>query len=280
MNLVFPVCSINESALSVLRLDLLNPPLNGNKGFKLKFNLEYAVQNNLRHIITFGGAYSNHLLATSKACKFFNIELTVFVRGEKPQQLNPVLQLLTENKQSIRYLSRTDYRQKDNSVFLAQLRREFPDSLILPEGGSNTLAVKGLTEIHSHIHNEYDAIFVACGTGSTLAGLLCGHKKGNTTYYGVSVLKEGDFLEESVYRFIDEQNLLVSLHKPTWKILTDYHFGGYAKRTPEIDTFMNGFTIPLDHVYTAKAFYAAIDLMHKNYFTPGSEILVIHTLNT
>ncbi len=247
----------------VKRDDLTHPMLSGNKYRKLKYNLNYAKEKGFSRLLTFGGAYSNHLYAFAFACKYFGFQGTAIIRGEElDANSSPTLAFAFEQGVDLRFVSRSSYRDKE----------QFYDdkSYIIPEGGSNELALVGVEEIWSEIPEKADYILTACGTGGTLAGLLKGAPSG-TEVIGVPVLKGGEFIKEEVERW---------LQKP-FTLFTQYHFGGYAKHTPEllhfIQDFQTKYSIPLEQVYTGKMFYAFNDLAEKGYFKRGSTVVLLHT---
>ncbi len=268
--------------LSVLREDLSHPFLSGNKWRKLKYNLLDYKNSGKKAILTFGGKYSNHLVACAAAGKILNIPMIGILRGDEWVN-NPHQTFLKECGMHLMSLSREEYRLRENPEFLSNLYKrcttEFPelisfpdDIFMIPEGGSNEAGVKGCIEIMKDIPRDSTHILLACGTGSTLAGIAMGcHEKQKAI--GISVLKGENFLLDSVIR----QGAPVA--KTT--ILFDYHFGGYAKSPEPLKTFCKNFGqesgIPLEPVYTGKLFFASMDLLSKNYFPKGSKIVLIHT---
>ncbi len=261
--------------LRILRLDLIHPEISGNKWFKLKYNLAFVKQKGFKKILTFGGAYSNHIVATAAAGKYFGIETIGIIRGEFYEPLNHSLSFATKCGMRLKYVSREVYKNKSNEAFLKELQQQYPHAYIIPEGGANNFAIQGCTEINKFIPNETDLICLACGTGSTLAGILS-TAKAHQKFLGFSVLKGGDFLMNDVRRFLEE----INIYKENFVINTDYHFGGYAKYTLELIGFMNDFyrktAIPLDFVYTAKMMYGLFDLIKKGVIREKN-ILAIHT---
>lgn len=268
--------------LSVLREDLSHPFLSGNKWRKLKYNLLDFKNSGKKAILTFGGKFSNHLVACAAAGKILNIPMIGILRGDETV-INPQQTFLKQCGMHLLSLSREEYRLRENAEFLSELSercvREFPELIsfpdelfMIPEGGSNAAGVRGCVEIMQDIPIDSTHIMVACGTGSTLAGIsIASHEKQNTI--GVSVLKGENFLPESVVR--------QGAPKERTKILFDYHFGGYAKSTETLNLFCKNFSnhycIPLEPVYTGKLFFACIDLLSNNYFPKGSKIVLIHT---
>lgn len=258
-----------EISLYVLRLDLTHPQISGNKWFKLKYNLEEARKQNKNTLVTFGGAYSNHIVATAAAGKEFGFKAIGIIRGEElAENDNPVLRFAKECGMELRFVSRKDYRNKSISTTLDVT----DDCYILPEGGTNELAVKGCSEIVSLIDIPFDYISCAVGTGGTIAGIVSSLKE-NQKAIGFPVLKGGEFLKDEIER-------LTPL-KTNLDLQTEYHFGGYAKKNAEllnfIDNFKSKHNIQLDFVYTGKMMFGVFDLIQKNYFEKGATIVAVHS---
>ncbi|MBK1989986.1 1-aminocyclopropane-1-carboxylate deaminase/D-cysteine desulfhydrase [Sphaerospermopsis aphanizomenoides BCCUSP55] len=268
--------------LYVLRLDLMHPQVNGNKWFKLKYNLLEAQEKNFATIITFGGAYSNHIFATAAAGKIFRFRTIGVIRGEETLPLNPTLSFALEQGMQLVYCDRTTYRQRHTTQLQEELKQRFGEVFIIPEGGCNLNGVRGCTEI-MQISELFDTICLACGTATTLAGIaLSLHSK--QKIIGFPVLKGGEFLAAEIESLIN--NYLTSSlpapfdHPAPWQLVCNYHFGGYAKVNQELIMFCQKFTqehnIPLDYVYTGKMFYGVMNLLQQGFFTPG-RLLLIHT---
>ena len=262
-----------SAILSVKREDLHGDGISGNKLRKLKYNVEKAIANGYTTILTFGGAYSNHILAASYIKKKYGINVIGVVRGEElidKIKENPTLRKAQENGMEFHFVSREKYRNKMSPDFLGELKDEFGDFYLLPEGGTNELAIKGCEEILIAEDENYDYICCAVGTGGTIAGLINASKK-NQKVIGFSALK-GDFLKGEVDTLVTKSN---------WEIQTDYHFGGYAKITTELVSFINDFKsesgVLLDPIYNGKMMYGIFDLMKKGYFSKNTSILAIHT---
>lgn len=266
--------------LFVKRDDLLHPHISGNKWRKLKYNLLEARRLGHKRLITFGGAYSNHLVAVAAAGVEFGFSTLGVVRGERVLPLNPTLKYVEMCGMELAYVSRANFRNKTNLSILEDLKINFNNSYILPEGGTNCLALPGcaelVEEIQAQLGSAPDFLCTACGTGGTLAGLVSGLQHKGTAI-GVSALK-GDFLKNEV------ASLLKNCSQPeqrNWRILTDYHFGGYARFTPELIGFINRFHrshgIPLDPVYTGKLFYGIFDLAENGFFKEGDTVVLVHT---
>lgn len=260
-------------SLYIKREDLLHPYVSGNKLRKLKYNLLQAKNENKQTLLTFGGAFSNHILAVAAAGKEQGFETIGIIRGEELQDKiseNPTLQKAQDFGMVFEFVGREIYREKNNPEFIQQLAEKFGDFYLIPEGGTNDLAVKGCEEILTVNDEKFDYICCAVGTGGTISGLInC--SKNSQQVLGFPALN-GDFLREDICKFVSKSN---------WDLITAYHFGGYAKVSEELILFINEFyqkhKIPLDPIYTGKMMFGVMDLIDKNYFPENSKILVIHT---
>ena len=280
-----PLLSAHNIELDLLRLDRIHPTVHGNKWFKLKYNLDAAIDGDYQQILTFGGAYSNHLYAVAAATRLLKLTSIGLVRGELVDPLNPVLQFAQDHGMTLIPISRGEYRNKQEAGFITGLEDRFGRFYLIPEGGSNELGVRGCQEIVSLIskHNDQSAseqrmIAMACGTGATLAGLIRGISNAQLPWQalGVSVLKGGGFLEHEVERWLGKSGI-----KTSWRIAQDYHFGGYAKSSAELDGFISRFVeqtgISIEPVYTGKLLYALYDLVRRGRIAAGTRITAIHT---
>lgn len=259
--------------LSVKRDDLLHPVISGNKWRKLKYNL-LTLPKNTKGILTFGGAYSNHLVATAAASHLLNYPSVGIVRGEEDPH-NQSLQFCRQQGMQLEFWTRGDYRQKDQLDVLDELRNRFPNHYFLPEGGSNALALRGAGELVDEMlsqASDVSHIMVAAGTGGTAAGILQALPK-SIRLEVIAALK-GDFLKNTL-------STLAPQAKAPWKVWTDYHFGGYAKSSPQLWALLNQIyrqhQLPLDPIYTGKVGWAFWDLLHQDWFPAGSHVVLIHT---
>jgi 1-aminocyclopropane-1-carboxylate deaminase/D-cysteine desulfhydrase-like pyridoxal-dependent ACC family enzyme len=280
--------AVTEAAgvtLYLKREDLIHLQISGNKWRKLKYNLLQAIQEGKKTLLTFGGAFSNHIYAVAAAGKLYNFHTIGIIRGEEHQPLNATLSFAQACGMQLYYIDRKLYKQKEQPSFLLNLSDQYGDFYLIPEGGTNALAVKGCKEIAEEISVNYDYLCLACGTGGTLAGLIAGAPSKNII--GFSALRGGDFLCEEVnmllqsYATIDNAAKKAYVHSTNWQIQTDYHFGGYAKTTPALIQFIKQFeqrhNILLEQVYTGKMLYGLYDLMQKGYFPEGSTVIALHT---
>jgi 1-aminocyclopropane-1-carboxylate deaminase len=258
----------------IKREDLNHPYVSGNKWWKLKYNLEEALKLGHTTLLTFGGAYSNHIYATAAAAHELGLKSIGIIRGEETLPLNHTLSFALDQEMRLQYVSRELYRTKTEQRFRDELYEKFENFYLIPEGGTNELAVGGVTEFAESLGDDFDYLCCAVGTGGTLAGLIQGVPK-EKNVIGFSVLKGGDFLNAEVKKFLSKEIY------GNWRILTDYHFGGYAKIDNTLTNFKKHFestqSIPVDHVYMGKLFYGVFDLITKNYFTRGSTLLVLHS---
>ncbi len=263
--------------LFIKRIDLIHPQISGNKWFKLKYNLIEAEAKGYKTLLTFGGAYSNHIHAVAAAGKIFGFETIGLIRGEENLPLNPTLDFAKNCGMKIFYINRTSYRKRYDEDFLKIINNKFGDAYIIPEGGTNIFAIKGASEIIQNEDFTADYFCSACGTGGTLAGIVSS-LKGNKKVLGFSVLKGAKFLNDNVNELV---NKYTGQTFNNWQINLDYHFGGYAKITKELINFIKRFTlinkIPIEPVYTGKMLYGIYDLIDKRFFKENDTILAIHT---
>ncbi|MEO9892757.1 pyridoxal-phosphate dependent enzyme [Aurantibacter sp.] len=262
-----------QISLFIKREDLLHPIISGNKYRKLKYNLVEAKEKGYKTLLTFGGAFSNHIAATACAGKEDGFKTIGIIRGEELRNSflkNPTLKLAHEHGMQFKFIARSVYRGKGHKDFKKDLINEFGRFYLLPEGGTNHLAIKGCEEILGQEELNFDVVCCPVGTGGTISGLInsSGEKQ---TILGFSALK-GDFLKEDICKFVLKKN---------WDLITDYHFGGYAKVNDVLVQFLNDFKlntgILLDPIYTGKMIYGILDKIEKDHFKPGTQILAIHT---
>ncbi|MDP3358222.1 MAG: pyridoxal-phosphate dependent enzyme [Lutibacter sp.] len=265
-------------SLFIKREDELHPFISGNKYRKLKYNLAEAAKQQKSTLLTFGGAYSNHIAAAAAAGFAYNFKTIGIIRGdelannlEEIIQINPTLKFASEHQMKFEFVSRSVYREKTTPKFIASLIEKFGDFYLVPEGGTNNFAVKGCEEIMTEEDAKYDVICCAVGTGGTISGII-NSLKNHQKAIGFPALK-GDFLQHEINKYI--------LKKENWSLNTNYHFGGYAKVSEELIIFINKFKtetkIPLDPVYTGKMMFGIVDLIKKGFFEKGTKILAIHT---
>jgi len=256
--------------LFIKRIDQIHKYVSGNKWFKLKYNLIEAKRKEVDLILTFGGAYSNHISATAFLANEHGFNSVGIIRGEKCFPLNHTLSFALEKGMKIHYLNRSDYRLKHTDEYLKDLRAKFGDFYLIPEGGANNFAIQGAEEI-LELNDNQDYICCPVGTGVTISGIINSKNK-NQHVIGFSAIKGFNLLEKKIEDWVDKNN---------WMLLDDYSLGGYAKLNNELVQFINYFfetqNIPLDIVYNGKMMFGIMDLVATDYFPKGSSILAIHT---
>jgi len=272
-----PLFEQRQIRFFIKREDLTDDFISGNKFYKLKYNLIEAEKLGYKTLLTFGGAYSNHIHATAAAGKKYGFNTIGIIRGEEHLPLNPTLSSAQENGMIFEYLDRKSYRNKYDESLIKTLKDKFGDFYLIPEGGSNHLAIKGCAEIIPSITTDFNFVCSACGTGGTLAGLILGLDS-KSFALGFSVLKGGSSLNQNVRTLLShyqKENL------NNFQINLDYHFGGYAKTNMELNSFCTKFyeqhNIQIEPIYTGKMLFGIFDLINKNYFPTNSVIVAIHS---
>ena len=264
-------------SLHIKREDLLHPFVSGNKFRKLKYNLLEAKKINAKTILTFGGAFSNHIAAVAAAGKLMSFKTIGVIRGEElgvdlenTLANNPTLRFAKEQGMKFHFISREKYKEKDSSEFIENLKSKFGEFYLIPEGGTNARAVKGCEEIIGEEDSNFDIICCPVGTGGTISGII-NASQNNQQVWGFPALK-GDFLQAEIEKYTAKTN---------WKLITDYHFGGYAKVNQDLINFINDFKrkyhISLDPIYTGKMIFGIFDLLEKSAIPENSRILAVHT---
>lgn len=295
-----PLFIEQEVRVSVLRLDQIHADLGGNKWYKLKPNIEALQSQGLPLAVSFGGAWSNHLRALAAAGREFGFQTLGFVRGEPSEPLNPLLSFARACGMEIRYLSRADYRRKSDPEFIAGITADLGPHLLIPEGGSNKAAVSGCEELASWLRwtapptedpRPLRYVALACGTGTTMAGLLRGlHRQSSqqqgvrpaVCVLGVSVLKAPGYIQAQLEELLGLRQGCTSLEPMiSWRILEDYHAGGYARRSPALRQFLDDYRalsdVPVEPVYTGKLMHGVWDQVARNALPRGSELIVVHS---
>ena len=281
-----PIIGIQNTATKEAGVRLLvkceyqnHPEVSGNKWWKLKYNLEEAHKRGYKTILTFGGAYSNHIYATAAATSEAGLQSIGIIRGEKVEPLNNTLTFAAYKGMQLHFVSRERYRLRNDLSFLKELHQQFGEFYLIPEGGTNELAVKGCTEfaVTQLSALPFNYLCLPVGTGGTMAGVVCGLTD-EKQITGIAVLKQGEFLQNDVSMMIRN---FPGKHYGNWQILTSYHHGGYAKVSDELNRFIVSMKVAhnllLDHVYTAKLMWAVMEEIKKGNFPRGSTILALHT---
>jgi 1-aminocyclopropane-1-carboxylate deaminase len=260
--------------LYLKRDDLIHPLISGNKWRKLKYLLKEAKLQHKTHLVTFGGAFSNHLLATAAAGATFGFKTTGFVRGEKVN--NDTLFMCSLLGMQLLFTDRNSYQHKQE-LFITHFFND-AEAFFIDEGGASAHGALGCSELVDELPEKYDHLFCACGTGTTAAGIINGLVKHNlsTQFHAIPVFKNADWMQQEIEKYL--------LKEALFKLHTAYGFGGYAKTSPELLSFIQRFIaatgILIDPVYTGKMLFAIYDLARKNYFLQGSKILAVHTGGT
>lgn len=281
LNLPSPVTHIKSPLLSekkvelfIKRDELIHPLIQGNKWRKLKYNILEAEKNNQNTLLSFGGAYSNHLHALAAVGKQLNLKTIGIIRGQAPKQLNPCLQDMLDWGMQLKFVTRLEYKQKNEIEFINHLKNEFADYYHIPEGGNNAAGIKGCSELLDELEDDYDVICCEVGSGTMFSALIQNNKNPNTAYLGFAVMKNPQLdieIKEKISGHASSTN---------WKINHHYHFGGFAKTTDELNAFIQDFkhehNIQLEPVYSGKMLWGILDLIQLDYFKPGTRILAIH----
>jgi 1-aminocyclopropane-1-carboxylate deaminase/D-cysteine desulfhydrase-like pyridoxal-dependent ACC family enzyme len=269
--LELPEFSAKDLKVNILRLDKIHPVVSGNKWFKLKYYLQDAKKQGFASIATFGGAYSNHIIATACACEMEGLKSIGIIRGERPVILSDTLLNARQYNMKLEFVSRALYKHPE------VIRKEFKDAYFINEGGYGIMGAEGAKEILSFTPEilKYTHIICAVGTGTMMAGIIKA-AKANQTILGISVMKENYSLTDKVKDLLDAED-----SKKSFQIIHDYHFGGYAKHPAELIAYMNNIWqhhyLPTDIVYTAKTFYGVQQLVLDNFIPANSSILMIHS---
>lgn len=273
-----PLFQHHNIDVMVKRDDLIHPIISGNKWRKLKENLALVKANNKKGILSFGGAYSNHIHALAFACKEHQLASIGIIRGEQHYQTNATLSQARQWGMQLQFVDRATYRLRHQAEFLGQLAEQYPDYVIVPEGGSNSLALSGMADTIDELNEqtEYDDLFTATGSGGTLAGLIAADNNQHQLH-GVAVLKQAEYLKQSI------RELLPTPAKEftNWQLHLDYHCGGYGKFTEQdarnIQDIVQQTGIPFEPIYSGKMLLAFLDMVKQGYFKSGQRIVLLHT---
>ena len=266
-----PLLRHHNVQLSIKRDDLYHPLIQGNKWRKLKYNLAAFQASECRQLLTFGGPFSNHLYATAAAGKLFGISTIGIVRGPELDMHNPTLRFAHACGMKLVAVTRKDYRLRQQKDYLSELKQRFGNVYILPEGGTNHAALRGVAELAQKLPG-HDYLVCATGSGGTLAGLCAGHTQRKVL--GIAVLKNADYLNHEISK-------LTSTHHCDWQLMQHFHDGGYGRFSDKQWRFCQDFRatyqVPLEPIYTGKMMYALWQLIAQGYFPPGSRIIAVHT---
>jgi len=282
-----PITQLNEPLLTekniqlfIKRDELIHPVIQGNKWHKLKYNLLAAAEQSAKTILSFGGAYSNHLHALAAAGRLFNFQTIGIIRGERPAILSPSLQDMQDWGMQLEFISRADYRKRDSSEFIQQLKQKHGEFYLLPEGGNNAAGRQGCAELQDELDRPYDVICCEVGSGTQFSALVSQHASSSHTaqqthYLGFVVMKNPALLQQ-LEDYFQQQQVTYN----NWSLNHDYHFGGFARADDTLHKFIRQFKqqhgIQLEPVYSGKMLYGIYQLIEQDYFKPGSRILAIH----
>jgi len=272
-----PIFEKHQLIVSVKRDDHIHPIISGNKWRKLKFNLLFAKNNNYKGIISFGGSFSNHIHALAFACQQQGLNSIGIIRGESDYASNYTLTMAQQWGMAINFVDRKTYRLREDTDYLENLKQKYPDHLLVPEGGSNKLALGGVGEIITELNQqcEFDTLLTPVGSGGTLAGLIQADNNQHQLL-GISVLKQDGYLTEQVNHLLSEEQ-----HFYNWQILSEFHRGGYAKFSKEDEQRIVNFNLQtgfvFEPVYSGKMLLAFLDLIEQGYFSKGQRIVLLHT---
>jgi len=296
-----PLQDINDAVtknhgirLYILRADLNHSTISGNKLFKLKYNLLEAEKKGIKTLLTFGGAFSNHISATAAAGKEYGFKTIGIIRGEAYPELNPTLQFAVECGMELHYVARILYRNKKELYDYVNQQFSQETFYLIPEGGSNELGVLGCKEITGYINTDFDYVCSPCGTGATITGITLS-LKGNQKAIGFQILKAEGYIKNEVEWWLKKESASATANgivefendrdsaiiQNYWTINENYHFGGYAKTPVELIEYIKWFEqtnrVALDYIYTGKMMFGIYDLMGKGFFKRGETIVAVHT---
>ncbi|MFT6926606.1 MAG: 1-aminocyclopropane-1-carboxylate deaminase [Psychromonas sp.] len=281
-----PLLDLWQLTLFVKRDDLLHSEISGNKWRKLKYNLLEARSQQVDQILSFGGAYSNHIHALAAAGFHFGFKTAAIIRGESCYANNPTLKQAIAWGMELQFVSRLEYKQKAQTAYLQSLQSAYPNAFIVPEGGSNRFAIRGvmeaIQEIEQQAHRPVDHVITATGSGGTLTGLVAGIAQSQsqlkTQVTGIAVLKNAHYLNQEIASLLQQAKVN---QNDNWCLQTEFHHGGYAKVPVELKHFCEQFSrqtgIPVEPIYTGKMFYGLFKLIEQGYFNRGENIVALHT---
>jgi 1-aminocyclopropane-1-carboxylate deaminase len=277
--IVTPLTEAHNITLLIKREDMNHPEISGNKWWKLRYNIEEACARGFSTVLTFGGAYSNHIYATAAAAAAAGLQSIGVIRGEETLPLNNTLSFARSKGMLLHYITRSDYRLKNELRFAEHLHNMFGKFFPIPEGGTNALAVQGCKEFGQLLTNEteFDVIFLPVGTGGTIAGLIAGIG-GQKKIIGIPVFRDSEFLHEHIKKLLRESG---EPDPGNWTLRPGYDHGGYAKTTPALIDFLkdvrSGLSLPLEQVYTGKMMWALFEEIRNGRIALGSRVLALHT---
>jgi len=278
-----PLFTQHNVRVQIKRDDIIHPIISGNKWRKLKYNLAHVLQNkNITGVLSFGGSYSNHIHALAFACYQQKVPCVGVIRGEEGYANNFTLSWARHWGMKLHFVDRKTYRRRHDTDYLMQLQQEYPNYFIVPEGGSNKLAISGVAEIINELNQQtdFDTLMTPTGSGGTIAGLIAGDCGTNGNLHkvlGVAVLKEAEYLVKEIQQLLPDS----AKHHNNWQLLTNFHRGGYAKFSPidaaRILEFNHTTGVNFEPIYSGKMILAFLDLLEQGYFAKGERIVLLHT---
>jgi 1-aminocyclopropane-1-carboxylate deaminase len=275
--IIHPLFEKHQLTVSIKRDDAIHPIVSGNKWRKLKFNLRHAKTHNYTGVISFGGSFSNHIHALAFSCQQQGLKSIGIIRGEKEYASNFTLSMAQKWGMELHFIDRKTYRLREDQAYLAELQETYPDYHLVPEGGSNKLALGGVGEVITELNQqcEFDILLTPVGSGGTLAGLIQADNNQHQLL-GISVLKQEGYLTEQVNHLLSNNK-----HFNNWQILSEFHRGGYAKFSKEDEQRIVNFNLQtgfvFEPVYSGKMVLALLDLIEQGYFPKGKRIVLLHT---
>ncbi|MCX6296647.1 MAG: pyridoxal-phosphate dependent enzyme [Bacteroidetes bacterium] len=268
--------SAHDIHLYVYRLDLNHQYISGNKLHKLHYNLLEVKKQNITTLLTFGGAFSNHIAATAAAGKEHGLKTIGIIRGEEYSELNPTLTFAKMCGMELHYVSRKIYQNKETLYKYVSEKFSEQNYYLIPEGGSNNFGVLGCMEITKNIPIDFDIICCPCGTGATISGITLSLKEHQQSI-GFQILKAENYIEKEVSNWLK----IFNSNQKNWEINESFHFGGYAKLKPELLNFIKEFekehSVPFDYIYTGKMMFGITEMIKNGFFKKGQTIVAVHT---
>lgn len=276
-SILHPLFSKHNIIVKIKRDDLIHPIISGNKWRKLLGNVNFAQTEKYQGILSFGGAYSNHIHALAYTCQQHQLKAVGVIRGEQAYRNNFTLSWAEHWGMQLRFVDRKTYRRRTEKQYLQELQQQFPNYFIIPEGGSNQLALSGVAQLVTELkhQSDYDTLMLPVASGGTLAGIISADTQHQLI--GIAVLKGADFLTKTI------DDLLVNQHLKhnNWRILSEFHRGGYAKFSTEDSERLRAFSlqvgVPFEPIYSGKMVLALLDLIPTNYFPKNHTVMLIHT---
>ncbi|WP_448213594.1 1-aminocyclopropane-1-carboxylate deaminase/D-cysteine desulfhydrase [Colwellia sp. MEBiC06753] len=275
--LTHPLFTKHQLQVFIKRDDLIHPIISGNKWRKLQGNIEYAKANDYSGILSFGGAFSNHIHALAYACQQQQLKTIGIIRGEPEYQHNYTLSWAKHWQMQLNFVDRITYKRRYQQDYLDELTSQYPDYFIVPEGGTNQLALTGMAGVIDELTNqlEFDSLMLPIASGGTTAGLIAADN-GEHQILSIAVLKQAEYLLQEIKALLPN-----GATSTNWRLLTEFHRGGYAKFSAEdcinLAELTTHFNVPFEPIYSGKMLLALLDLIEQGYFPAGHRIVLLHT---